>query len=288
MLVPKTSAATTAVIATVVPTSALRTGTAVRPRPGSNAIRTPAAPGTDPARPRADPSRDGGAGAAGSATPSGPGARAAARKTPGSSNASGSRTVAAKPTPGIPGVTPTPGSGSARRAGPIGISGEAASATATASTPPATVTAASRITERPTSLPRVMPRARQIGYSAASTVSCRASNWPTRASAMSATSAANAASATASGLMARWVAATRSDRLSTSMLPPVSGYFFASTAAARRNAARLAPGLRRTPAWGPYVIEAASRVAANDGLSNAIGSPSAGGGGTDLVVDNPH
>src|ERR1700684_1273992 len=113
MLVPKTSAATTAVIATVVPTSALRTGTAVRPRPGSNAIRTPAAPGTDPARPRADPSRDGRAGAAGSATPSGLGARAAARKTPGSSNASGSRTVATKPAPRIARFTSIPGSGSA-------------------------------------------------------------------------------------------------------------------------------------------------------------------------------
>src|ERR1700684_3523000 len=76
-------------------------------------------------------------------------------------------------------------------------------------------------------------------------------------------------------------------RLSTSMLPPVSGYFFASTAAARRNAARLAPGLRRTPAWGPYVIDPASRVAANDGLSNAIGSPLGGGGGRTLLARHP-
>ena len=46
-LVPKTSAATTAAIATVVPARALRTGTAVRPWPGSNTICTPALAGTD-------------------------------------------------------------------------------------------------------------------------------------------------------------------------------------------------------------------------------------------------
>ena len=51
-------AATTAATATVVPTRALRTGTAVRPWPGSNAIRTPRLPGTDPASPSAGPSRE--------------------------------------------------------------------------------------------------------------------------------------------------------------------------------------------------------------------------------------
>jgi hypothetical protein len=54
-LVPKTTAATTAATATIVPATALRTGTAVRPRPGSNAIRTPTLPGTDPARPATRP-----------------------------------------------------------------------------------------------------------------------------------------------------------------------------------------------------------------------------------------
>jgi hypothetical protein len=169
-------------------------------------------------------------------------------------------------------LTSIPGSGSARRAGPIGISGEAAMARATASSPPVIVTADSRCTERPTSLPRVMPRARQIGYSAASRVSCRLSSWPTTASAIRATSAANTASATASGRMARCVAATWSDRLSASMAPPVSGYFLASAPAALRNAAMLAPGLSRTPACGPYVNDGASREAVNDGFSRAIGS----------------
>ena len=58
-LVPKTTAATTAATATITPATALRTGTAVRPRPGSNAIRTPTLPGTDPASPATRASRDG-------------------------------------------------------------------------------------------------------------------------------------------------------------------------------------------------------------------------------------
>ena len=89
-LAPKTMAATTAATATVVPTRALRTGTAVRPCPGSNAIRTPRLPGTDPASPSSGPSREACAGAPGSASPSAPWARAAARSAAGTITSSGS------------------------------------------------------------------------------------------------------------------------------------------------------------------------------------------------------
>ena len=126
------AAATTAATATIVPASALRTGTAVRPRPGSNAIRTPMLPGTDPASPSADPSRDGRAGRPARPPPSGPRARPAARHAAGTSTASGSTAMTARPTPSTARLTSTPGAGSASRAGPIGISGEAAMATATA------------------------------------------------------------------------------------------------------------------------------------------------------------
>ena len=136
-LAPKTIAATTAATATVVPTRALRTGTAVRPWPGSNAIRTPRAAGTEPPSPSAGPSRDRCRGAAGSASPSAPGARAAARSAAGTIAISGTPAMTAKPAPRMARLTSIPGLGSASRAGPIGISGDAAMATPTAMAPPA-------------------------------------------------------------------------------------------------------------------------------------------------------
>ena len=216
-LVAKVTAAATAAIATVVPARALRTGTAVRPRPGSNAIRTPTLPVTEPSLVSTGPSREARAGAAGSATPSGPCTRAAARQAAGTSTASGSNAMAAKPTPRMARLTSTPGCGSARRAGPIGMSGEAATAIATATAAPASVTTATRARDRPTSRARVMPSARRIGNSVASRISWRPSSWPMMASAMSPASAANTARAMASGRMACCVAATSSDRLMTSV-----------------------------------------------------------------------
>src|SRR5580693_5049120 len=58
-LEPKTAAATTAATAIAVLASALRTGTAVRPCPGSNAIRVPTPPVTVPVRVSAPASQDG-------------------------------------------------------------------------------------------------------------------------------------------------------------------------------------------------------------------------------------
>ena len=92
------------------------------------------------------------------------------------------------------------------------------------------------------------------------------------ASAMSPARPANSASATASGRMARCVAATPSDGLMMSIFPPLAGYRFASAAAAATNLPMPAPGRSRTPAWAPYVPRRAAAVAVNGGLSRAVGS----------------
>ena len=124
-------------------------------------------------------------------------------------------------------------------------------ATATATRPPATVTTAVRASDSPASRPRVMPRARSTGNSAASRVSCRPSSCTMTATAMTPARPANRASATACGWMARSVAAVWLDRLMTSTFRPVAGYCLASAVAADRNAAMLAPGRSRMPAAVP-------------------------------------
>jgi hypothetical protein len=123
--VPKTMAATTAATAAVVPTRAPRTGTALRPCPGSNAIRTPKLPGTEPASPSAEASREERTGA-GSASPSAPGARAAARSAVGTTISSGAAAMTANPAARMARLTSIPGLGSAARAAPTGMSGDAA------------------------------------------------------------------------------------------------------------------------------------------------------------------
>src|SRR4051812_37366650 len=76
-LLPKTSAAVTAVTATVMAASALRTGTAVRPYPRSNAIRSPILAVTEPDRPSAVPSLEDLGRTAGCAEPGDPSGTAA-------------------------------------------------------------------------------------------------------------------------------------------------------------------------------------------------------------------
>ena len=137
---PNVPAPTTAATATASPSMALRTGTpALAPRaPGSNANRTPvtAASGA-PAFARRSASRwrrcGGGSAAAGRA----PACRHAVTAT----RAASSATIAAPPAASTPAFTLTPGFGSASRAGPIGVSGEAAMAITTAPRAPATVAA---------------------------------------------------------------------------------------------------------------------------------------------------
>ena len=162
--------------------------------------------------------------AAGSATPSGPIAWLTARQAGRASSASGSAAMTAKPMASTATSACTPGSGSASRAAPIGISGEAATATATARIAPATVTRASRAADRASRLRRVMPNARRIGNSAESSASWRASSWPSTASEITPASAAKIARATASGRMPRSVAVISPDRLTKAVkLPSACG-----------------------------------------------------------------
>ena len=142
-LAPKTSAATTAATATAVPVSALRTGTALRPRPGSKAIRAPiAAVGAPPRPASAAASRDRAAGS-GCPEPRLPPAPAACQAA-GAMTSTGRRAMATSPRPRTPRFTCTPGSGSASRAGPIGINADAATAITTATQAPAVHTTPAR------------------------------------------------------------------------------------------------------------------------------------------------
>ena len=132
---PNVTAATTAVTASTVPTIALRTGTAVRPRPGSSAMRTPVATvGGRPARVAASPSREGVSLPA--AMVSAPRRRDAACHAGSAARKSRRTTMTANPTPSRATFTWNPGWGSASRAGPMGISGEATAATTNASIAP--------------------------------------------------------------------------------------------------------------------------------------------------------
>ena len=91
------------------------------------------------------------------------------------------------------------------------------------------------------------------------------------ASAISPASPAKTASATASGLMARPVALTWSDRLIVMMFRPVPAYRLASASAALVNAVSDAPGWSRTAASSPSDRLAATAGAANGQLTRAVG-----------------
>ncbi len=146
--------------------------------------------------------------------------------------------------PRIVRLTSIPGLGSAKRAAPMGISGDAATATATATTPPATVTRATLARDSTARRGRVMPRARRIGNSAESRTSWRFSSCPTTASAIRPAIAAKIARATASGWMARWAAVYSVARRTTWTAP--TRYRAARATAWLLNAAAAAPGLRTT------------------------------------------
>ena len=74
--------------------------------------------------------------------------------------------------------TLNPGWGSATRAGPMGIKGEARATAATASVVPAMATTPTSASPRATSWLRSMPSARRVGFSVAATNSCRDTIWP--------------------------------------------------------------------------------------------------------------
>src|ERR1700681_415421 len=118
---------------------ALRNGIAERPRPGSSAIRTPR-PTVTGVRVTTVPTRDGYE-AAPADLPRGawaPAKRHAVHPTA----AKRRTTMAAAPIPRTAALASSPGMGSAKRAGPSGVSGDNATAMATANPAPITVAAA--------------------------------------------------------------------------------------------------------------------------------------------------
>ena len=121
-LEPNTSAARTAASAAAIPTIAGRTGTAARPRPGSNASRIPDTAAGDSPQPASRPA---------SRTPGRTGAvpRALARTARGADSAarpaSSSASTAAPPSRAAA-SNANPGEISARRASPIGVSTDSA------------------------------------------------------------------------------------------------------------------------------------------------------------------
>ena len=101
--------------------------------------------------------------------------------------------MAANPTARTGTLTATPGSGSASRAGPIGVSGDAATAMTHAPAAPAAAAAVTSARPAAISWRRVMPRAASVPLSWAAASSVRVATWPTISHAHSATASANSA-----------------------------------------------------------------------------------------------
>ena len=235
-------AAVTASTDSVVPARALRTGTAARPAPGSSAKRAPVvtvtgapALASDAASRERLPARHG-------ALP-GPAARADARRQAGHAvHASSSTTMATAPAVSTVPATLTPGSGSARRASPIGISGDAATATATAATAPTAPATPTSTRPAAVSWALVIPSAARVGWSAAAAASWRTAACPTISSIVTARTSAKSASEIASGRIACSTVAAWVPSSATMIWPPVRGNRRASDCAWRPNPAAVVPG----------------------------------------------
>ena len=241
---PNVPAPATAATATARPSMALRTGTLARPVPGSSANRTPVtaasgAPARDSRSASSGRRRDGSATSAAGRAP-------ACRHAVTATRAASSTTIAAAPAASTPAFTLTPGSGSASRAGPIGVSGEAAIAIATAPRAPATVAAAVSAMLAANSWRRVMPSAARVPLSWAAVSSVLAATWPTMSSAVSARASANSARAIACGRISRSTVAACVVSSAMNTWPPVLGYRLARFSAAAVNVASDVPGFSVT------------------------------------------
>ena len=145
----------------------------------------------------------------------------AARHAAGTTRSNGATKASTKPTPRMARFTSIPGLGSATRAGPIGINGDAAMATATATSAPKRVTIPTRRSDNTTRSRRLIPRALKTGCSLESRRTWRPMSWDMTASAISPARAAKMARAIASGWIARSVAAACASRSPTKTCPPV-------------------------------------------------------------------
>ena len=240
------NAAATVSTDSAVPASALRTGTAVRPRPGSRANRAPVAAVTGTPAPASHATTPDGrpavlARAAAAALPADPACHAAH-----AARATSSAAIAAAPRPSTATSALTPGPGSARRAGPIGVSGDAATATATAMTAAAAAAAPTSTSPAAVSWARVMPSAASVALSDEAASSRRVATCPTTNTAVTASTSANSARATAWGRMDRSMTAACVPSSATNTWPFVSGNWRASACAWRLKAATVVPGRSRT------------------------------------------
>ena len=241
------NAAVTATTDSIAPASALRTGTAARPWPESRARYAPAVKVTGAAcRHRAKPGRPDGV-----AMPRGSGPRYDARRQAGhAACATSSPKTAIEPTSSTGMSALMPGSGSATRAVPTGISGDTATATPAAATAPTAAATLTSASLPPINWARVAPRAASAGLSAEPAASRRAATWPITKSAEAASTNAKRASATASGRMARSTAAACVfwSATSSSSCACVPGNWRASAAARRRKPSTVVPGRSFTAA----------------------------------------
>ena len=198
-LAPNDSAAASAIMVTAAPNTAVRTGTAVRPAPGSSAMRTPARPLGGNDRMAVDAPRRRPLGAA---VPCAVHLADAARQT-GIAPARTVRTATpATPTPRTSPSRANPGCGSAIRAIPVGVSGDSRYPTTAATSAPTMPIRTTRTMPTTNSSDGVMPSERSVGYSIDSRKVWRARAWAKMARPATATSAARIHSATASARVA--------------------------------------------------------------------------------------
>ena len=150
--------------------------------------------------------------------------------------------IAAKPAASTAAFTLTPGSGSASRAGPIGISGEAAMATPHATAAPAAAAKPTSTRPAASSWPRVIPSAASVRLSWAAASISRDATCPTTSSPVTARTSANTTSATACGRIDRSTVAACAASSATITWPPVAGKRRASAWARRLKPPSPAPG----------------------------------------------
>ena len=194
------SAPVTAMTATVTPASELRAGTAERPRPGSVAWPIPIATlGRRPARKlqSANVARRARRARLGRAL-----VRGVARHAGTTATATINTTIATNPAASTNQSSARPGCGSAMRAGPIGIIGDAATAMTKARIAPATAASATCSSTTATMCARRIPSEADVALSVELRFTWRATIRPIVTMNVIATSSAKRASATAWGRIA--------------------------------------------------------------------------------------
>ena len=232
----------------MVPASAARTGTADLPRPGWRARRTPSVTVTGAPAPDSHRVIRGWRGSGAAVSEAAAGHALASRQAGQAAQPTRSPRMATGPAASTSQSVLIPGDGSARRAAPTGVSGDAATATAAARTAPAADAMATSSSPAAVSWPRVIPRTASTRYPELASSSSRPATCVTISSAVHASTSAKIASATASGCIDRSTAAYSAPSSDGMTCPWVPGNRRASACASPPTAAALAPGRSSTPA----------------------------------------